>query len=296
MKIISQLILALLIFSSTTPVSAEDRDADLTWVQRPWQMRYFLRVDEAYAFRIFTKNAAESNAKPDKYNSLEYAEFFSANTIQLKDSTFNSDKIGTMLIEFDKEGFVTTRNTYKGKLRGRLNRLSYFVFSPGEDSKLTSLIGHWFMGLGDGSEFFAPALCDGTEMPTQGSGGRYANDSDPKSGSGNFGCREWAYQLYDDNRPYIDVTSYEPPTEDYPYLTYIRPFKGWARFGDKKPVIGKDKKDWICLHDCPNGDKPGIIPDIKKWTEKNGWQVPQPPTKQPQFPDADFKHEWDSEE
>jgi hypothetical protein len=296
MKLISQLILILLAFSSAVPVYAEERDADLTWIERPWQIRYFLSFEEASSMQISFKVAARSNAKPNKSNLFQYEEFFSVKTIQLKDSTHASDKVSTMLIEFNQEGFVTTPNSYNGKLRGRLNQLSYVVLSPGEDSKIKSIIDHWFMGLGDGSEFFAPALCDGTEMPSQGSGGRYASDFKPKSSGGNFGCREWAYQLYDDSRPYIDVTSYEPPTEDYPHLTYIRPFKGWARFGDKKPVIGKDKNDWVCLHDCPNGDKPGIIPDIKKWAKKNGWQVPQAPIKQPQFPDADFKHDWDPDE
>ncbi|MBX9901413.1 MAG: hypothetical protein K2Y28_11585, partial [Burkholderiaceae bacterium] len=77
---------------------------------------------------------------------------------------------------------------------------------------------------------------------------------------------------------------------------YIRKFLGWARFGDKKPVIGKHIKTWVCLLDCPNGDKPGIIPDIKKWAKKNGWTIPKPPEKQPQFPDADFMDEYDSGE
>ncbi|MDO8652935.1 MAG: hypothetical protein Q7R66_12170 [Undibacterium sp.] len=296
MKIIFQLILAILVFSSATPVYAEERGADLTWVKRPWQIRYFLKFEEASSMQGSSEFAARSNAKPDKYNSLAYAEFFSPKTIQLKDSTFASDKVSTMLIEFNPEGLVTTRNTYKGKLRGRLNQLSYIVLSPGEDSKLTSFLGNWFMGLGDGSEFLAPGLCTNDESPSPFGSGRYADDFKPGAVDGGFGCREWAYQLYDDSRPYIDVTSYELPTEVFPEGTYLRSFIGWARFGDKKPVIGKEKNDWICLHDCPNGDKPGIIPDINKWTKKNGWQVPQPPAKQPQFPDADFKHEWDSEE
>jgi hypothetical protein len=286
----------LIIFGGNLAIAETDKPASRTWVERPWQIRYFLSVKDASSMQGSSEFAARSNAKPDKYNSLAYAEFFSANTIQLKDSTFVRDKISTMLIEFNQQGFITTRNTFKGKLRGRLNQLSNIVLSPGEDSKLTSLIGEWFMGLGDGSEFFAPALCDGTEMPIWGSGGRYASDFKPGPVEGGFGCREWAYQLYDDNRPYIDVTSYEPPTEVYTHGTYIRPFKGWAGFGDKKPVIGKEKNDWVCLHDCPNGDKPGVIPDIKKWAKKNGWQVPQAPIKQPQFPDADFKHDWDPDE
>jgi hypothetical protein len=81
------------------------------------------------------------------------------------------------------------------------------------------------------------------------------------------------------------VTSYVREGKVYPKYTYIRDFIGWARFGDKKPVIGKHEKDWYCLHDCPAGEKPGLIADIKAWSTKNGWTVPKPPTKAPTFVD-----------
>jgi hypothetical protein len=100
-----------------------------------------------------------------------------------------------------------------------------------------------------------------------------------------FGCREWASQLYDPARPYIDVTSYVPVARSTSYESFIRPFIGWARAGDKKPVIGKHESAWYCLHDCPGDDRPGVILDISRWAAANGWKTPKPPTKVPTFPD-----------
>jgi hypothetical protein len=111
----------------------------------------------------------------------------------------------------------------------------------------------------------------------------------PDEFSTTFGCREWAYQLYDDARPYIDVTSYVPKGKTFEHGTYIREFIGWGRFGDKKPIIGKHRAVWYCLYDCPNGEQPGPIADIKAWAQKNGWPVPKPPTKVPTFPDPPAK-------
>lgn len=102
---------------------------------------------------------------------------------------------------------------------------------------------------------------------------------------GNFGCREWGYYLQNNEIPYIDVTSYGKDK-----TTYIRPVIGWGRFDvPPKPIIGKHGKVWVCLHECPDGDAPGIIPNIKVWAKKHGWPVPKQPVKQPMFPDSQFK-------
>ncbi len=104
------------------------------------------------------------------------------------------------------------------------------------------------------------------------------------------GCREWAYQIKEPGRPYIDVTSYIPKRfDDYGPGTYIHETIGWARFEDHKPIIGKHEYLWYCLHDCPGDDLPGVIPDIKAWAAKNGWKAPQPPTRVPVFPDPPAK-------
>ncbi len=154
-------------------------------------------------------------------------------------------------------------------------------------------LGFWFTGLGDVSTHWAPAICVSNQKPdaaqVRSDGYLYGRLFKPNSQSTTFGCREWAYQLYNPDRPYIDVTSYVPKDADYPDGSYIREFIGWTRFDDKKPVIGKDGKTWICLHDCPNGDKPGVIPDIKVWVNQNGWALPTPPSQMPMFPDPPGK-------
>jgi hypothetical protein len=193
-------------------------------------------------------------------------------------------------IAFDKDGFVTTPNAESAPLRGRIDRIQSVVLSMGEEPRnLEYLIAFWFTGLGDVSTHWAPAICVSDQKPdaaqVRSDGYLYGRLFKPHAQSTTFGCREWAYQLYDPERPYIDVTSYVPKDEYFPEGSYVREFIGWARFGDKKPVIGKHGKTWLCFHDCPGGDKPGAIPDIKAWAARNGWNVPKPPTKAPTFPD-----------
>lgn len=275
--------------------------SERSWLERPWQMRYIVTISDADAWERSKLSAFKRNRNSNDKSSLKYFdtdEFFNAYPVPLKfeSSDYGSKKIGVILVEFDKNGFVTTPNTHPKGLRARIaTTLSVLFSSQDPNDKKLSVIGNWFTGIGDG-EGFAPGLCTLDELPGASSGNRYTKDFKPYSTHGAFGCREWAYQLYDNQRPYIDVTSYEPKSEDYPDGTYIRTFLGWARFGDKKPVIGKHIKTWVCLLDCPKGDKPGIIPDIKKWAKKNGWSIPKPPEKQPQFPDADFMQERDSDE
>ena len=199
-----------------------------------------------------------------------------------------------VVIDFEQDGFVTTTHSHKGPLRGRLNQMRRLGLSEGDATSDRFFdIAHWFTGLGDASTHWAPAFCEGNQQPdavmVRSDLYLYGklfkpNDLDPL-----FGCREWAYQLYDNDRPYIDVTSYEPTTKGKPPKPYIREFIGWARFGDSKPVIGQHEGDWYCLHDCPGGDKPGKIQDIKKWAVRFEWAAPVPPTRVPTFPDPPAK-------
>ena len=154
-------------------------------------------------------------------------------------------------------------------------------------------LGNWFTGLGDISTHWAPGLCSNNDTPDPlsktNTGYLYGPAYTAHEYAGTFGCREWAYQLYDPDRPYIDVTSYMPAKVKSEYRTYIRDFIGWARFGDKKPVIGRHGNDWYCLFDCPNDEPPGHIEDIKLWAAKNGWPAPKPPTRSPTFPDPPLR-------
>lgn len=149
--------------------------------------------------------------------------------------------------------------------------------------KKTQIIGNWLTVRTSEPAHFTPTLCEAQEMPTEENKNfrdyRYrAKIGTEQDNEGTFGCREWAFQLYNVRRPYIDVTSYLK-------IPRINRFIGWAREGDKKPVIGLNFPNWICLYDCPNGDQPGVIPDILVWAKKNGWEPPQPPAKMPMFPD-----------
>jgi hypothetical protein len=85
-------------------------------------------------------------------------------------------------------------------------------------------------------------------------------------------------------QPYIDVTTYH---DKQGKKTHIGRFIGWMGFDDApRPVIGKHGDYWLCLHECPDGDKPGVIADIVAWTSKRGWPLPKPT---PYFPDSKFK-------
>ncbi len=271
-----------------TPVK---RDSLHTWIERPWNIRYVLFNEDAGVFKRSRVRVAKKNAEPNQ-EYFHWEEFFNPTIeIELKREKLSSDKAKSIVnIEFDKSGFVSTANTHPGPLRGRINRLLYLTLSAGDDpaSRLYDL-GHWFTGIGDTSTDWAPGICSGNEKPdaamVRSDMYLYGTLFKPDKYSATFGCREWASQLYDDERPYIDVTSYVREGKVYPKYTYIRDFVGWARFGDKKPVIGKHEASWYCLHDCPNGEKPGLIPDIKVWAAHNAWSAPKPPTKAPTFPD-----------
>lgn len=107
-------------------------------------------------------------------------------------------------------------------------------------------------------------------------------------------CAGLAEYSHKDWQPYINVTTYIQPDKaalkknpKAQPQTFIGDVLGWARFDDApRPVIGKHGDYWLCLHECPEGDAPGIIPDIQAWTAKRGWPMPKPV---PFFADSKFK-------
>jgi len=275
---------------SEPPAKTPERRGTHAWIERPWEMRYFLMVTKNWD--ITKEGAIRRNAKPGE-TSLEWAQIFDpvAEIPSMESGSMPGDKLSAITIEFDRQGWVTTPHTHDGPLRGRLNQLLYVTLITGEGPKDARYnLGEWFLGLGDISTDWAPGLCGTKNMPSPFSktdeyylyGPKFKLDEF----SITFGCREWAYQLYDPDRSYIDVTSYIPKSKDKDGPgTYIRKFIGWARFDDKKPVIGKHETHWYCLHDCPGGDKPGPIANIDAWAAKNGWPAPKRPTRMPTFPD-----------
>lgn len=285
--------------SSDAPPTGS-RPGGLTWIERQWDIRYLIYVDAesrwASTKRVSAKaNAKRSNGKPGR-QYFGWEEFFSPEHLvktRVPDALDNPN-VAVVLIKFDKDGGVNSSHTDGRPLRGRINRLLEVGLSEGEalNDRFYSF-GYWFLGMGDASTHWAPAVCNIYQQPDpatiKSDDYLYGKLFKPNEYTPLFGCREWAYQLYDNDRPYIDVTSYQPRSKGQPPKGYIRAFVGWARFGDSKPIIGLHAGDWYCLHDCPAGDLPGLIPDIHSWAKRFKWPAPLPPTKVPTFPDPPAK-------
>jgi hypothetical protein len=279
-----------------------ERENWITWISRPWEMRYFIHVERKRQWNTVKKWAIESNADSKPRVAWSWPEYFEPTQDVLiphwrPDAKNFPEDLAVVVMEFDRDGWVTSPNTNPHRLRGRLNELFYVLLSEGEGlADRTFSLGHWFLGVSEDMPWqVTPALCYGADMPDAmrlrhfpetymyGRDYKLTTTSTKKV----FGCREWSYQMQDEERPYIDVTSYVPkaPQYGYPHETYIRPFIGWSRFDRKKPVIGKHADTWYCLHECPGEDKPGPIADIKLWAQAHGWPVPKPPTRMPVFVD-----------
>lgn len=264
------------------------------WIERPWDMRYFLSIRSVEDWALSKEGAVRRNAK-EKESSLEWEGIFDPTVVIAAHSESASTQgFAVVLISFDTMGFVKTKNDFATPLRGRLNRLQYVTLSAGDaPSDRQFDIGERFLGLGDASTHWAPALCDTNQMPSPFSktdeGYLYGGKYNEHKMTGTFGCREWAFQLYDSDRPYIDVTSYLLTGKGRSTGSRIHVVTGWGRFTEKKPVIGKHGSDWYCFHDCPNDEKPGYIASIAAWAHRSGWPLPKPPTKAPTFPDPPAK-------
>jgi hypothetical protein len=179
-------------------------------------------------------------------------------------------------IKFDANGTVLSPNQAPSGLSGHLTEVGALILASGNSpTDLLYELGIWYTGRSGEDIAFAPAICSRYDMES-----RYLPGHRPDGWEGGFGCREFGYYLRSEDHPYIDVTSYE---ESGPY---IRPFIGWGRFDiAPKPIIGNHLGTWVCLYECPDGQKPGIIPNIDAWASKRGWPVPKPPKQQPLFPD-----------
>ena len=293
---------------AAAPLGAQqqDRPSRIDWVLRPWEMRYFIHVDNEHGWKYTQKLAIERNQK-SILPRFAWKQFFEAQTVLriphwnlAKDPTLDKypEDLAVVVIGFDKEGWVTTPHSFGKPLRGRLNSMSpmgHIVLSAGDGlTDPVGELGNWFIGLNeDTADGVTPALCNNQGMyePADPNdtlyvyGSHYSKDS--WGSIPPFACREWAWQLHDTERPYIDVTSYVPkePQNGYPHGTYILPFMGWGRFDRAKPVIGKHADTWYCLHECPGGEQPGPIADIAAWAQANGWAPPKPPTRMPVFTD-----------
>lgn len=273
------------------------KNMDVPWIERPWGWRYLIYISPDWKTHKDAIGAVDAKKGPAVLDRNWESLFDTTRHFPSKDpSARPGEGVSVVVVEFDKDGNVLTPNKFSGPLRGRIDQTLRIVLAagqPGQDPQFR--FGKWFLGLGDVSTHWAPGVCGVKETPSPFSktdtGYLYGPAYEIDRYSPTVGCREWAYQLYSPARPYIDVTSYVPKKFDEPdgNGAYIHAVVGWARFDDNKPIIGQHDKQWYCLHECPGGDKPGVIPDIQAWAKKNGWPVPKPPTRVPVFPDPPAK-------
>lgn len=276
-----------------------ENDALISWIDREWEYRYILIVD--FDWKIMQGLVQEDwTKKPLDVANQNVAGYFNPTMVLVPAETGlpNASERAVLRLDIARDRTVQTK-TLRGKtVEARLNRLRGIVLAPKGEAppSFTIDIGTLFLGAYYTADpAYSPSICTDTDMKADPRlNGRYqkkfkADSEYPLHGiNGNFGCREWAAQLYDSFRPYIDVTSYESgpdvtkPKKGGGYtvgpVTYIKPFIGFSRFQDApKPVIGQHLGQWYCLTDCPANTTPGKIDDIKAWAAAQGWPVPQRP-------------------
>jgi hypothetical protein len=268
------------LYCSTGQAGGQETRPAYTWVNKDWDIRYVLFVGNAESMRdrmhaVHDENLAREGKRDSLY--LFYEELFGLTSTM---TAPGDEPLGMLLLTFDKAGLVKTANVHSLQLSAKLSEVGALVLlinGKGDRLNLPFYFASWRQI--PGADYISPAVCAGDDQ------GRY--DSNWKATfhySGNFGCREWTAQLYNQERPYIDVTSYQGRH------VYIAEHVGWSRFKDPpKPVIGRHGKVWLCLHECPAGEQPGIIPDIQKWTAKHGFPLPKRPVRQPEFPNSLYR-------
>ncbi|MCX9158214.1 hypothetical protein OPU71_18985 [Niveibacterium sp. 24ML] len=293
-------LLALTILLGMLSTAQAQERGSRVWIERAWEFRYILKIGEPSWFAVSAKQGKDELAKGDPLGYYEPESIMpDVKTFEIPNEYNEYDnKVSTLLMSFSEQGEVISPYDWPHKLFGRINRIRGVVLAPGNGpNDLQFDVGEWFTGHTADDTLYIPAICSGDDER------RYTKgyQAEAYDRVGNFGCREWAYYLMSADYPYIDVTSYTWGEDDtkkrnkagkYPLRreAYIRPVIGWGRFDvPPKPVIGRHGTNWVCLHECPNGDAPGIIPDIKAWAAKNGWPVPKAPKKMPLFPNKQYK-------
>jgi hypothetical protein len=281
------ILIASSVIFSAGPVSATvDSSQPLPeWIERSWEIRYIAFFDSKLGIEIAAKVGHDRNSAYRK--SKRKGAYFSATEMFVPSVVYTvPSKLGPLamfLIQFDQNGGVIAQSGSLARYTAKRHRLGYLdLIETGSATAEPYHLAHWSQGI-PGDVTFSPAVCIGNDQERN-------EDPGPYYGGGAFGCREWTAQLYDRERPYIDVTSYASDG------SYIGEFVGWSRFIDPpKPVIGLHEKTWLCLHECPSGERPGIIRDIKAWTKKHRFPMPERPSKQPLYPNSDYKDDIEEE-
>jgi hypothetical protein len=253
--------------------------ASRTWIERPWEIRYVLFAEEAWTMQSEIRVSQRLNAEqevPGKKSVYRHAAALFEPTATL--AVPGAQPVAVVLLAFDRAGRIVNQKGALARMSAKRDMLDTLVLINDKAPGATPYdLADWSQGI-PGDVTFSPAVCTTYDIR------RYGAAWDIEHFAGNFGCREWTSQLYARDQPYIDVTSYSPRG------TFIGELVGWSRFEDPpKPVIGRHGKTWLCLHECPAGEKPGVIPDIKAWTARHGYPMPERPRKQPLYPNADYK-------
>lgn len=260
-------------------LKTDDHDPSRRWLDRPWEIRYVLFVDEISMAKSAIKVARQANGEPESLRKkkvyLRAEAFFEPNKII---GAPDAKNLSLILVSFERNGRVKEPPELR-MLTARRNVMDDLVLID-ENASATKpyFLAEWSQGV-PGDVTFSPAVCAGLDSS------RYDGHWETDTTLGNFGCREWTAQLYRraDEQPYIDVTTYRRDGN------YIGGFVGWSRFTDPpKPVIGQHGKTWLCLHECPAGEKPGVIPNIKAWTAKHGYPMPKRPPRQPLYANKNY--------
>ncbi|MFG6447094.1 hypothetical protein ACG0Z6_02425 [Roseateles sp. BYS180W] len=289
-------LLFLCAFNSTiSATAAPTPNPDIPrWIERPWEWRYIIYItNNNWASELkFSKKYDATKQGNYKLLSWETAAPDPLSIPAEKNYRSDHPTVDVVLFEFDKDGLILSAHKHPTPLRGRLESTKHVMLAPqNTESEGRYLLANWFLGYSEDSPPWMVGICDLNQIPSPSpladSLYLYGDKFKMRPYRPTTGCREWANQLTNPDRPYIDVTSYIPKhlDPDEPG-TYVHPIIGWARWEDPpKPVIGKERNTWYCLHECPNGEAPGPIPDIQAWAQRHGWHAPLPPTRIPVFPD-----------
>ena len=187
--------------------------------------------------------------------------------------------ISVIVIEFDKDGKVTSPHTFGKPLHGRIGNARIGLASvdqpvavtlasgdPGVDPQFD--FGWWFLGLSDASIHSAPSICSGTHMSSFydliDSSYLYGPALHISIEFATVGCREWAYQIKKYGRPYIDVTSYIPkPCYRKGLEHYIHETMGGRVSGITNPSSASTKMTGIAFTIAHAATGPALFATLK---------------------------------
>lgn len=221
----------------------------------PWAIKYVLFVAPEKLMREQKNHAQSINQEMAANKRLIYL-----NAKAFLTPSYQIGPIAATLLRFTPQAKILNAPPPLSQFTARRTKFNRMVFVKTKGTKDHHLyhFANWYE-----EDTKSPLLCISN-------GSEYSPEIDSRgTESGYFDCVEWARQLYKEGQPYIDITTY---TDEGSFISH---FMGWSRFTDPpKPVIGLNDGIWMCLHDCPNGERPGIINDIAAWSRKHGLPLP----------------------